>query len=369
MSSNSSSNTSTSSCTPTPNAGRHLSADMTNYFDAMLCSIPGKKKTVAKKWETTLPTLLRFVNVTAPKLLRPVWHAMAGACKGNKRMVLQQLCTETAASLNLDTPIITAGFCQSLTDLTLACHDPMALLHSFSIWLFPDTPLADMDAVTFEERLFDTVVQGATAPDLAEMKKVFKYAKVMVPQDLTQLLIFLEHFTVVCATLLSDRHPLVEQCFIFLQEATENKKDNKEKLKKRETLAAELVSAVQIQTNIYCKSVERGQRTVYPTFRDLIFKVMSDQFLPPQLPSPICLQFTPSGGGGGGGNQLSTPYNPTGGDHTRDLTSCTSERRVQHPQPHLPWKVQGKIKNASMQRQWQEKESPLMDNGKLTCLT
>ena len=42
----------------------------------------------------------------------------------------------------------------------------MALLHGLSIWLFPDIPLADLDATNFEERLFETVVQGGDSAQL-----------------------------------------------------------------------------------------------------------------------------------------------------------------------------------------------------------
>ena len=60
-------------------------------------------------------------------------------------------------------------------------------------------------------------------------------------------MLFIEHYAVVCATVLKESYPLVEHCFILLQEATENKKDLNEKLKKNDTLAAELVWAIQIQ--------------------------------------------------------------------------------------------------------------------------
>ena len=128
-----------------------------------------------------------------------------------------------------------------------------------------------------------------TSQDLADMKKSFKLVKVVVPRDLTQLMLFVKNFTVVCATVLQEIHPIAEHCFILLQEATENKKELNEQLKKKDTLAAELVRTIQIQTNIYCKSIERGRFTVYPTFGNFIFTISTDQFFPPTLPGPIWL--------------------------------------------------------------------------------
>ena len=92
-------------------------------------------------------------------------------------MVLQQACKATAAWLNLDAPTIPVGFCQSLLDMSLSYSDPMALLHGLSIWLFPDIPLTELDAIDFEERIFDTVAQEATAPDMTEMKKHLKLSR------------------------------------------------------------------------------------------------------------------------------------------------------------------------------------------------
>jgi len=145
------------------------------------------------------------------------------------------------------------GFCQTLLDTSLLYQDLIALLHGLLIWLFPDIPLSNLDASNFEERLFDTVVQEAAAPDLAEMKRAFRAAKVMVPRDLTQMMLFLKHFTVVCATLLPDEHPLPEACFILLKKANTNKKELNEKLKKHVKLATQMLRIVQIQTNLYTK--------------------------------------------------------------------------------------------------------------------
>ena len=228
-------------------------------------------------------------------------------------------------------------------DMSLSYQDPMALLHGLSIWLFPDIPLADLDATNFEERLFDTVVQGATAPDLAEMKRAFRAAKVMVPRDLTTLMLFIEHFTVMCATLLLDNHPLPEVCFISIEEMNGNKKEMNDKLKKNQKLATQMLRVMQIQTNLYAKSVERGKQIVYPTFSTMVFSILSDQFMYPILPGPLSLQFAP--GGGGGAPSAGTPQ-PTGST-TREQggPSRTQENRVHHPRPHLPWKVEGRLKH------------------------
>ena len=180
-------------------------------------------------------------------------------------------------------------------------------------------------------------------------------------------MLFIEHYTVVCATVLKESYPLVEHCFILLQEATESKKDLNEKLKKNDTLAAELVQAIQIQTNIYCKSVERGRYTVYPTFGNLIFTILADQFFPPTLPGPVLLQFTSSGGGRG--TQPTQPSTPTAGERTRDPLSHTLERRVEHPQPHLPWKVEGRLKRCIDAVAAAGEGMPWMENGKPACLT
>ena len=232
---------------------------MERFFGDTMKELPGgKNKTIEEKWEHTLPVLLRFGNVYAAADLKKVWHQMAKARKGTERMVLQQACHTTATALTLDSPTITAEFCQTLLDMSLSYQDPMALLHGLSIWLFPDIPLVDPDASNFEERLNDTITQGTTAPDLADMKRAFRAAKVMVPRDLTQLMLFFEHFTVVCATLLPDTHPLPEGCFILLEEANFNKKELNEKIKRNPKLATQMLRVVQIQTNMYAKAVERG---------------------------------------------------------------------------------------------------------------
>ena len=125
------------------------------------------------------------------------------------------------------------------------------------------------------------------------MKRAFCAAKVMVPRGLTQLILFLEHFTVVCATLLQDEHPLPEVCFILLEEANLNKKELNEKLKKNAKLATQMLRIVQIQTSLYTKSVGRGRRIIYPTFSSVIFNILLDQFLALVFPGPFNLQFAP----------------------------------------------------------------------------
>mmetsp|Transcript_36229 Transcript_36229/g.71325 ORF Transcript_36229/g.71325 Transcript_36229/m.71325 type:complete len:111 (-) Transcript_36229:975-1307(-) len=109
----------------------------------------------------------------------------------------------------------------------------------------------------------------------------------MVPRDLTQLMLFLEHFTVVCSTLLPDDHPLPEVCFTLLEDANTNKKELNEKLKKNIKFAMHMLLVIQIQTNLYAKFVERGKRIVYPTFSNMIFSILLDQFIEPVLPGPL----------------------------------------------------------------------------------
>ena len=57
-----------------------------------------------------------------------------------------------------------------------------------------------------------------------------------------------------------------------------------------------MLRVIQIQTNLYTKAVEEGRRIVYPTFSAMILNILADQFIPPELPGPLILQFAAGGG-------------------------------------------------------------------------
>jgi len=164
----------------------------------------------------------------------------------------------------------------------------------------------------------------------------------MVQRDLTQLILFLQHFTVVCTTLLPDEHLLTEVCFILLEKANINKKELNEKLKKNVKLATQMLRIVQIQTNLYSKSVERGKRIIFPTFSLMVFNILFDQFFVPVLPGPLSLQFATGAGGTSLGARSPTVSNQR--DSGGAGWSNTAKTRVQHPRPHFPWKSKGRLK-------------------------
>ena len=60
-----------------------------------------------------------------------------------------------------------------------------------------------------------------------------------------------------------------------------------------------MLRVMKIQTNLYANSVERGKWIVYPTFSNMVFSILSDQFIKPVLPGPLSMQFAPGGGDAG----------------------------------------------------------------------
>ena len=99
-------------------------------------------------------------------------------------------------------PLDLSGIFPTFLTMSLTYADPMALLHGFSIWLCPATPVMGTNDLLFHEMMWGTIVQTESAPTVKEAKLVFRPAKVLAPRDFTYLELFLEKYTVVSANLL-----------------------------------------------------------------------------------------------------------------------------------------------------------------------
>jgi len=107
------------------------------------------------------------------------------------------------------------------------------------------------------------------------------------------LVLFVEHSTIVIATLLSDIYRLAEECFETLEELEANKRHLNNKAAINVRLASQFVRCIQIQTNEYARSIEKGRRVKYPSFSDLVSTIIMVQFLAPPLPQKVDDQFFP----------------------------------------------------------------------------
>ena len=166
--------------------------------------------------------------------------------------------------------------------------------------VLPVDPLAKTSTSAFQERLWDTAAQRVTASPTKVAEKVFKAAKVLVPKGYVPITLFVEHYTILMATLLPDQHDVSKELFETLEELEQNKRHINAKAGDDIKFASQFICSIQIQMNKYARSVERGRRVKYPTFSTIVSALLTNQFLSPPLPAKIKQQLvirTPRRGG------------------------------------------------------------------------
>ena len=143
------------------------------------------------------------------------------------------------------------------------------------------------------ERMWDGAAQGVIAPSMSDAMTALKSTKLVVPTDFTQLEVIVAHNAVVSATLQADEHGVTEQWFLSLEASGDNKSELNYKFRENKSLPTQFLLCCKVQINEYAKSVENNRRIRFPTFSTLIHSILTEQFLPQNLPPALRLQLDP----------------------------------------------------------------------------
>ena len=170
-------------------------------------------KTVQEAYKETYRTLLRFGNVAVPAAVATVWNRLANCAKGEQNTVLvqefQRVCMARGLAPELYTPVVTATLKQMVTGFQfvgLGVDDLASGCQPFAVSYDAGGGGSQLQALESAE-IGNQLAQGEHTASLSDYRTLREQEKVKFPRDITDVVITLGRFAVLCQTLFQGTGP------------------------------------------------------------------------------------------------------------------------------------------------------------------